>query len=118
MTTHDYIRPSSEHSGPYLVGPMVIRVYPDGRPVAEDSTRPLPQDEDTEEFKHSRVPSIEEVETDKDTLHEKQLKESSFTETKSHRLPQEGSAHFLSNQSPFKRRLLQEMIGKRKIRYH
>ncbi|XP_017761144.1 PREDICTED: rhythmically expressed gene 5 protein isoform X2 [Eufriesea mexicana] len=118
MATHDYVRPSSEHTGPYLVGPMVIRVYPDGRPVAEDSTRPLPQDEDTEEFKHSRIPSIEEIETDKDTLHEKQLKENSFTETKSHRLSQEGSAHFLSNHSPFKRRLLQEVIAKRKIRYH
>ncbi|XP_012536080.1 rhythmically expressed gene 5 protein [Monomorium pharaonis] len=57
----DYFQ-SSETSGPYLAGPMVIRVYPDGRPVPEDQKRPLPKDEDADEFKYSRLPSIEEIE--------------------------------------------------------
>lgn len=29
---------------------MVVRVMPDGRPVPGDSQRPLPKDEDAEEF--------------------------------------------------------------------
>lgn len=41
---------------------MVIRVYPDGRPVPEDQKRPLPKDEDVDELKYSRLPSIEEIE--------------------------------------------------------
>lgn len=41
---------------------MVIRVYPDGRPVPEDQKRPLPKDEDADELKYSRLPSIEEIE--------------------------------------------------------
>lgn len=53
---------SSESTGPYLAGPMVIRVYPDGRPVPEDQKRPLPKDEDADEFRYSRLPSIEEIE--------------------------------------------------------
>uniref|UniRef100_A0A170VAC6 Rhythmically expressed protein 5 n=1 Tax=Triatoma infestans TaxID=30076 RepID=A0A170VAC6_TRIIF len=32
----------------YMVGPMVVRVLPDGSPVPRDS--PLPKDEDAEEF--------------------------------------------------------------------
>ncbi|KAG7189629.1 hypothetical protein KM043_017309 [Ampulex compressa] len=59
---NDYARQADEHTGPYLVGPMVIRVYPDGRPVPEDSTRPLPRDEDAEELRFVRVPSVEEIE--------------------------------------------------------
>lgn len=61
MASGDYV-PSSEPSGPYLAGPMVIRVYPDGRPVPEDQKRPLPKDEDADELRYSRLPSIEEIE--------------------------------------------------------
>lgn len=32
----------------YLTGPMVIRVRPDGTPVEEDKSRPLPRDDDRE----------------------------------------------------------------------
>ncbi|XP_043585606.1 rhythmically expressed gene 5 protein isoform X1 [Bombus pyrosoma] len=117
MATHDYIQPSSEHTGPYLVGPMVIRVYPDGRPVPEDTTRPLPRDEDMEEFRRSRVPSVEEIKTDSE-FYEKQLKGNSFAEANSHRRSQEESTRFRSSHSPFKRRLLQEVTAKRKIRHH
>ncbi|XP_069692930.1 rhythmically expressed gene 5 protein [Periplaneta americana] len=48
----------------YVIGPMVVRVLPDGRPVPGDSEKPLPKDEDAEEFKLMRakpVPSIEEL---------------------------------------------------------
>ncbi|XP_043289343.1 rhythmically expressed gene 5 protein isoform X2 [Venturia canescens] len=58
---NDYARPSDK-SGPYLVGPMVIRVFPDGRPVPEDAKKPLPRDEDVEEMKYSKIPSISEIE--------------------------------------------------------
>ncbi|XP_011500616.1 PREDICTED: rhythmically expressed gene 5 protein [Ceratosolen solmsi marchali] len=60
--SHDYVHPS-EHSGPYLMGPMVIRVYPDGRPVPSDAQRPLPKDEDIEDIRHDvRIPLIGELE--------------------------------------------------------
>lgn len=36
--------------GSYVIGPMVVRVMPDGRPVPGDSQRPLPKDEDAEEY--------------------------------------------------------------------
>jgi len=36
--------------GNYVIGPMVVRVMPDGRPVPGDSQQPLPKDEDAEEF--------------------------------------------------------------------
>nr|CAD7410300.1 unnamed protein product [Timema cristinae] len=48
----------------YIIGPMVVRVMPDGRPVPGDAARPLPKDEDAEEFKVMRskpVPSVEEI---------------------------------------------------------
>ncbi|EGI63516.1 PREDICTED: rhythmically expressed gene 5 protein [Acromyrmex echinatior] len=61
VASGDYIQ-SSESSRPYLSGPMVIRVYPDGRPVPEDQKRPLPKDEDVDELRYSRLPSIEEIE--------------------------------------------------------
>ncbi|KOX81380.1 Rhythmically expressed 5 protein [Melipona quadrifasciata] len=117
MATNNYIRPSSEHTGPHLVGPMVIRVYPDGRPVSEDSTRSLPRDEDAEEFRHFRIPSVEEIEVDSE-FYEKRLKGNSFAETNSHRRSQEESAHFRNNYPPFKRRLPEEMNAKHKIQYH
>lgn len=60
VASGDYV--PSEPSRPYLAGPMVIRVYPDGRPVPEDQKRPLPKDEDADELRYSRLPSIEEIE--------------------------------------------------------
>ena len=45
------------------MGPMVIRVYPDGRPVAADAQRPLPKDEDIEDIRYdTRLPSIKDIE--------------------------------------------------------
>lgn len=47
-----------------IMGPMVVRVLPDGRPVPEDAQRPLPKDEDAEEFFAMRskpVPSLSEI---------------------------------------------------------
>ncbi|XP_033328499.1 rhythmically expressed gene 5 isoform X2 [Megalopta genalis] len=106
--SHDYVRPPAEHTGPYLVGPMVIRVYPDGRPVPEDSTRPLPRDEDVDEYRSSRVPSIEELEADgRSSFYGKRSKGNTFPEAKNHR-----------RHTPFDRRLLQEVVAKRKIRYY
>ncbi|XP_015113407.1 rhythmically expressed gene 5 protein [Diachasma alloeum] len=69
VRSNDYARPS-DSAGPYLVGPMVIRVFPDGRPVPEDQNLPLPRDEDLEEFKYPRVPSVPEIEgrTDRQIL--------------------------------------------------
>ncbi|XP_043248424.1 rhythmically expressed gene 5 protein [Colletes gigas] len=116
VPSHDYIRPSVEHTGPYLVGPMVIRVYPDGRPVPEDSTRPLPRDEDIDEYRYSRIPSIEELEADRSTFYEKRSKENTYSEVKIRRRVNEGSARLRNNHPPFERRLLQEVVAKRNIR--
>lgn len=48
----------------YLIGPMIVRVRPDGSPVDEDKTRPLPIDDDREAmtigtgyFPSSKLPS-------------------------------------------------------------
>ncbi|CAH1394759.1 unnamed protein product [Nezara viridula] len=46
----------------YIVGPMVVRVKPDGSPVPQDE--PLPKDEDAEEYQQMRskpIPSIAEI---------------------------------------------------------
>ncbi|XP_046609851.1 rhythmically expressed gene 5 protein [Neodiprion virginianus] len=58
----DYVRPAG-HTGPYLMGPMVIRVLPDGRPVPGDSELPLPRDEDVDDLKYAKLPSIAEIES-------------------------------------------------------
>ncbi|XP_075229414.1 rhythmically expressed gene 5 [Lycorma delicatula] len=55
-----------EYAGPNrpVMGPMVVRVLPDGRPVPEDAQRPLPKDEDAEEFFAMRskpIPSIADI---------------------------------------------------------
>ncbi|XP_076242539.1 rhythmically expressed gene 5 [Calliopsis andreniformis] len=118
VSSHDYVRPSTEHTGPYLIGPMVIRVYPDGRPVPEDSTHPLPRDEDVEEFRHSRVPSIKEIEADRNSFYEKRSKGNSFSETKNRRRIHEEPIRLQNNHPPFERRLLQEVVAKRRIRYY
>jgi len=55
----DYI---AEPNEPYLTGPMVIRVYPDGRPVPDDKKYSLPRDEDVDELRYSRLPSVKEIE--------------------------------------------------------
>ena len=49
---HDYANPD-DLQGPYLAGPLVIRVYPDGRPVPIDTNdnRKVVRDEDIEDFK-------------------------------------------------------------------
>lgn len=57
-----------EYAGPSrpVMGPMVVRVLPDGRPVPEDQQHPLPKDEDAEEFFAMRskpVPSIADINT-------------------------------------------------------
>lgn len=106
----------SEHTGPYLVGPMVIRVYPDGRPVPEDSMRPLPQDEDIKEFRHSRVPSVEEIEANRNLFYEKQSTGNSYPVRRNNRQAYDESPCFRKDNSLFKRRLLQEIV-KRKLRY-
>jgi len=59
VASSDYI---AEPNEPYLTGPMVIRVYPDGRPVPDDKKHPLPRDEDVDELKYSRLPSVKEIE--------------------------------------------------------
>ncbi|XP_047371327.1 rhythmically expressed gene 5 protein isoform X1 [Vespa velutina] len=59
VSTNDYI-----HVGPYLIGPMVTRVYPDGRPVPDDRMRFRPRDDDIDEFKYTMplLTSISDIE--------------------------------------------------------
>lgn len=42
----------------YVMGPMVVRVFPDGRPVPDDMAKPLPKDEDAEEFLAMRAKPV------------------------------------------------------------
>ncbi|XP_015174824.1 PREDICTED: rhythmically expressed gene 5 protein isoform X2 [Polistes dominula] len=59
VSTNDYI-----HVGPYLIGPMVTRVFPDGRPVPDNYKRFRPRDDDIDELKYTVVlPSISDIET-------------------------------------------------------
>lgn len=49
-------------------GPMVVRLLPDGSPVPEDINKPLPKDEDSEEYYAMRakpIPSLTDVEKTK-----------------------------------------------------
>lgn len=75
MSTNDYI-----HVGPYLIGPMVTRVYPDGRPVPDDRTIFRPRDDDIDEFKYtmplltSMVGDMEEDNFDGTSYRDKRLK--------------------------------------------
>ncbi|XP_066589880.1 rhythmically expressed gene 5 protein [Prorops nasuta] len=124
---NDYVRPSSQHSGPYLVGPMVIRVYPDGRPVPEDAARPLPKDEDAEELKYSRLPSVEDIQKigafyqPKSTRQAKPTRKPHLT-----RQPTPSSASEIqrrqgdqvSRRNPYQRNFLREIVlNNRGIRY-
>lgn len=46
-------------------GPMVVRLLPDGSPVPEDVNKPLPRDEDSEEYYSMRakpIPTLRDVE--------------------------------------------------------
>ncbi|XP_058796877.1 rhythmically expressed gene 5 protein [Phymastichus coffea] len=64
-SSHDYVQPA-DHGGPYLTGPMVIRVYPDGRPVGGDAKQALPKDEDADEIRlDTPLPLIHELELSK-----------------------------------------------------
>ncbi|KAK2588864.1 hypothetical protein KPH14_001731 [Odynerus spinipes] len=56
-STKDYLQ-----VGPYFIGPMVTRVYPDGRPVLEDRNKVQPRDEDIDEFKYTILPSVADIE--------------------------------------------------------
>lgn len=56
----NFIQPANR-PGPFVVGPMVSRVLPDGRPVPGDES--FPKDDDLEDLRFSRLPSIEEIET-------------------------------------------------------
>ncbi|XP_054275598.1 rhythmically expressed gene 5 protein [Macrosteles quadrilineatus] len=52
---------ASAGPAPAMMGPMVVRVYPDGRPVPDDVHRPPHRDEDQEEYLAMRakpVPSM------------------------------------------------------------
>lgn len=70
MTSDNQLGAASSNSEQYLgsahyvMGPMVVRVYPDGRPVPDDVAKPLPKDEDAQEFlamRSKHVPSVEDL---------------------------------------------------------
>lgn len=45
---YQYDLPAVNAPSNYLIGPMIVRVKPDGSPVDEDKTKPLPIDDDRE----------------------------------------------------------------------
>lgn len=55
-------RPQEQYFGSgsphYVMGPMVVRVFPDGRPVPGDSATAVPRDEDAEEHQAMRVKPV------------------------------------------------------------
>lgn len=55
-------RPSYSNSN-YLMGPMIIRVRPDGTPVEEDKLKPLPRDDDREAMTigKEKIPTIQQL---------------------------------------------------------
>jgi hypothetical protein len=120
VVNNDYI-PSS--NGPYLVGPMVIRVYPDGRPVPEDEKRPLPKDEDADELKYPRLPSIEEIEAKSgSTFYGKGANERpvtarrrSFVVDKDYRRPE--PIRFRGN-PPYEKAIFRDALNERRMRYY
>lgn len=59
-----YARPPGvTESRNYLTGPMVVRVMPDGSPVAEDRQRSLPKDDDRDEMTigRAKLPTIDQI---------------------------------------------------------
>lgn len=63
---YQYDLPAVNSPSNYLIGPMIVRVKPDGTPVDEDKARPLPVDDDREAmtigssgfFPASKTPSL------------------------------------------------------------
>lgn len=124
VASGDYIQ-SSETSGPYLAGPMVIRVYPDGRPVPEDQKRPLPRDEDADELKYSRLPSIEEIEAKSGSMfYGKGTYEPStakrrmafVADDKNYRRRE--AIRFRGRPLPYERAVFQGTLNERRVRYY
>ncbi|XP_029176718.1 rhythmically expressed gene 5 protein [Nylanderia fulva] len=119
----DYVLPS-ESNRPYLAGPMVIRVYPDGRPVPEDQKRPLPRDEDIDELRYSRLPSIEEIEAKSGSkFYGKGANEPtpakrrmSFVTDKDYRRSEQLRLH--GNPLAYERMVLRRAINERGVRYY
>lgn len=120
----DYVPPSMS-SGPYLVGPMVIRVYPDGRPVPEDEKRPLPKDEDADELKYSRLPSIKEIEAKSGSMfygksaNERPVvaRRRSFVVDKDYRRPE--LIRFRGNPLPYERTMFRDAVNdERRVHYY
>ncbi|XP_059614176.1 rhythmically expressed gene 5 protein [Phlebotomus argentipes] len=58
-----YANPSGVSESNYLTGPMVVRVMPDGSPVAEDRHRRLPKDDDRDEMTigRARLPTLDQI---------------------------------------------------------
>ncbi|KAL0122209.1 hypothetical protein PUN28_007154 [Cardiocondyla obscurior] len=119
----DYV--SSEPTGPYLAGPMVIRVYPDGRPVPEDQKRPLPKDEDADEFRYSRLPSIEEIEAKSgSTFYGKSTSDPSMvkrrmsfaSDDKAYRRPE--ALGLRGHPLPYQRTVFRGALNERRMRYY
>lgn len=112
----DYL--PSEPSGPYLAGPMVIRVYPDGRPVPEDQKHPLPKDEDADEFRYSRLPSIEEIEAKSGSMFygkgTNEKRRMSFD--KSYRRPE--VVRLRGHPFPYERPVFRGALNERRMRYY
>lgn len=105
---------------------MVIRVYPDGRPVPEDQKRPLPKDEDADELKYSRLPSIEEIEAKSGSMfYGKGSNEPSMAKRRmsfaaddnSYRRPQ--AVHFRGlHLLPYERAVFRGALNERRLHYY
>lgn len=102
---------------------MVIRVYPDGRPVPEDLKRPLPRDDDMDELTYSRLPSIKEIEAASgSTFYGKNMKDRikrpSFITSFKNRAQRE-SIHPRGYPLPYERMILRDIMNDhRGMRYY
>lgn len=122
MVNNDYV---AEPNGPYLTGPMVIRVYPDGRPVPEDKKHPLPRDEDVDELRYSRLPSVKEIENKSgSTFYGKgtvepvtiEARQPSFNIVVGRDRPE--ARRLRGSPLPYERAILRGAINERAIRYY
>jgi len=103
---------------------MVIRVYPDGRPVPEDQNRPLPKDEDADELRYSRLPSIEEIETKSGSMfYGKGANEPSmvkrrlaFAADDKDRRPE--AVRLRDHSLPYERAVFRGALNERRVRYY
>lgn len=129
VAVSDYLPSETQHSGPYLVGPMVIRVYPDGRPVPEDQKHPLPKDEDADELRYSRLPSIEEIEANsgsvfygKGAVRSAERSPSAFkgvrVDSKDRRRQEELAMRSRDNPLPYERRVMPQSAANERTRMH